>query len=619
MFFHRFALSPVRLLATSAMALLAFAAPVQADTRIEEDTTLSGSYLAGRSADLAYDMPTAIEYYEQVHQFDPGNQGLVERTLLLALASGQMDKADGLAAELLKLNPSNPAAGIAVAVNAIKAKEFPKALAALDALEPGELATMAAGLIKAWIQFEQGDTAAALATVSGLKGPAWYNIFATFHTALLLDAAGRSGEAVAAIKTLYKPTSREQEIVLGYVRIMARSGDRAEAQRALTAYGGDDPTNSALREMQQLINGPNIPPVASDAATGASEALFGLGAAIGLGDEPALSLAYFRMAGFLDPQHYANTMAIGATLQAIGRCQDASAIFAAVPPDTAWWSRAQIEIGTCQLATDHGDQAILDFKSVADRDPNDIEAVTALGDAYRDKENWQGAVDSYARALALKQGKGQKDWRLHYFRGIGYERLGQYDKAEADFNAALSIDDQQPQVLNYLGYMWVDRGIRLDDGLKLIKKAVSLSPDAGYIVDSLGWAEYRLGQYPDAVDTLERAVALSSSDPTMNDHLGDAYWQVGRMREAHYQWSHARDFKPDPELAAAIDQKLEHGLAGVRPGTITVGPGESLWDIATRALGDGHQYLRIYEANRDRISDPNVIEPGWELTLPNSK
>jgi Flp pilus assembly protein TadD len=94
----------------------------------------------------------------------------------------------------------------------------------------------------------------------------------------------------------------------------------------------------------------------------------------------------------------------------------------------------------------------------------------------------------------------------------------------------------------------------------MIKSAVDQRPDDGYIVDSLGWAYYRLGNFEEAVRYLERAVELRPEDPTINDHLGDAYWRVGRRLEARFQWSHARDLKPEPEELAKIEEKLRSGL-----------------------------------------------------------
>jgi Flp pilus assembly protein TadD len=96
--------------------------------------------------------------------------------------------------------------------------------------------------------------------------------------------------------------------------------------------------------------------------------------------------------------------------------------------------------------------------------------------------------------------------------------------------------------------------------MRMIRRAVDQRPDDGYIVDSLGWAFFRIGNYDEAVKNLERAVELKPEDPTINDHLGDAYWKVGRFLEASFQWSHARDLKPDEDDLKRIEAKLKSGL-----------------------------------------------------------
>jgi Flp pilus assembly protein TadD len=155
----------------------------------------------------------------------------------------------------------------------------------------------------------------------------------------------------------------------------------------------------------------------------------------------------------------------------------------------------------------------------------------------------------------------KSDWLFYYFRGICLERARQWGKAEADLQKALELFPEQPQVLNYLGYSWIDQGVKLDEAMTMIKRAVEQRPDDGYIVDSLGWAYYRLGNYEDAVKQLERAVELKPEDPTVNDHLGDVYWRIGRTQEARFQWSHARDLKPEPDELPKIEEKLKVGLA----------------------------------------------------------
>jgi Flp pilus assembly protein TadD len=159
----------------------------------------------------------------------------------------------------------------------------------------------------------------------------------------------------------------------------------------------------------------------------------------------------------------------------------------------------------------------------------------------------------------------RQHWTLFYFRGISHERAKQWPAAEKDFRKALDLNPDQPQVLNYLGYSWIDRGLNLDEGLLMIRKAVELRPKDGYIVDSLGWAFYKLGRYEEAAKELERAIELRPEDPVINDHLGDAYWRVGRQLEARFQWIHARDLKPEPEDLVKIEAKLKDGMKDEEP------------------------------------------------------
>ena len=169
-------------------------------------------------------------------------------------------------------------------------------------------------------------------------------------------------------------------------------------------------------------------------------------------------------------------------------------------------------------------------------------------------------AEVYSKGLATMPTLDKSAWTLLYFRGICFERSKQWPKAETDLKKALELFPDQPHVLNYLGYSWIDKGMNLDEGMRMITRAVEQRADDGYIVDSLGWAYFRIGKYDEAVKELDRAVELKPEDPTINDHLGDAYWKVGRVVEARFQWAHARDLNPDPEDLPLIQQKLKTGL-----------------------------------------------------------
>jgi Flp pilus assembly protein TadD len=223
-------------------------------------------------------------------------------------------------------------------------------------------------------------------------------------------------------------------------------------------------------------------------------------------------------------------------------------------------ANADIHIALLLDAVGKSDDALKNLRKIADAHPDNPEALSALADLLRNKKNYLEAADAYSRVIQASPPSEKGQWAVYYFRGICYERGKVWNKAEPDFKKALDLFPEQPLVLNYLGYSWVDQGVHLDEAFKMLRRAVELQPEDGYIVDSLGWAHYRLGHYDEAVKLLERAIELKPGDPTINDHLGDAYWQVGRKLDAQFQWNHARDLGPEPEDLPKILNKIAKGL-----------------------------------------------------------
>jgi tetratricopeptide (TPR) repeat protein len=232
-----------------------------------------------------------------------------------------------------------------------------------------------------------------------------------------------------------------------------------------------------------------------------------------------------------------------------------------VPASSPLKRNAQIQLATDLDAADRSDEAIKILKGVTSDDPKDLEAIMALGNVERGRKKFADCAETYSKGIdALPDATDKSNTVYYYYRGICEERSKQWPKAEADMKKALELQPDQPHVLNYLGYSWIDQGTNLDEGMKMIKRAVDQRPDDGYIVDSLGWAYFRIGNYEEAVKNLERAIDLKPEDPTINDHLGDAYWRVGRTLEAKFQWAHARDLKPEPDDLPKIEAKIANGL-----------------------------------------------------------
>jgi Flp pilus assembly protein TadD len=248
-------------------------------------------------------------------------------------------------------------------------------------------------------------------------------------------------------------------------------------------------------------------------------------------------------------------------LSAQNKPEASLAVLAEIPPSSPYSWSARLRIAANLEMLNRTDEAITQLKEMSEEAPRRASAAMQLGDLLRAKKRFAEAVEAYDEAMRRLTAAGIPErWSLFYSRGIALERSGQWKPSEADLLHALELKPDQPLVLNYLGYSWIDRGENLDRGLKMIEKAVELRPEDGYIVDSLGWAHYRLGDYPSAVQYLEKAIELVPEDPTINDHLGDAYWQSGRATEARFQWRRALQFGPEANEIKPIEAKLDSGL-----------------------------------------------------------
>src|SRR5260221_14339682 len=210
---------------------------------------------------------------------------------------------------------------------------------------------------------------------------------------------------------------------------------------------------------------------------------------------------------------------------------------------------------------DRADEAQKHLEGLIKQHQDDQEAIMALGNVLRGHKKFAECANVYSKGIAAVPNPEKSNWVGYYFRGICYERVKQWPKAEADMKKALELSPDQPYVLNYLGYSWIDQGINLDEGMKMLKRATELRPDDGAVTDSVGWAHYRLGQFNDAVEWLERASEQKGDDATVVEHLGDAYWHVGRKREARFEWERALNQKPEKDRVSVLKDKLANGLS----------------------------------------------------------
>ena len=146
-------------------------------------------------------------------------------------------------------------------------------------------------------------------------------------------------------------------------------------------------------------------------------------------------------------------------------------------------------------------------------------------------------------------------------RGVAYERIGEWDKAEKDLLLSLEIDPDQAYVINYLAYSWIEKGVKIQKSLEMLKKANKLRSNDPYITDSLGWALFKLERYKESKDYLQLAVKLMPGDPIVNDHYGDVLWKNGKEIQARYYWNYVLSLEEtEDKLKKSIEVKLIKGI-----------------------------------------------------------
>ncbi|MBX6321804.1 MAG: tetratricopeptide repeat protein [Rhodospirillaceae bacterium] len=522
-----------------------------------------GSYLAGRFAQEVGDLGAATELIGLTLKNDPDNPELLQREFVLQLSEGRYDEALDIAHRLERIDDGVRSVGTFLSAEALKAGDYAAADDYATKVDPGGANRFVTPILKAWAQIGAGDLDGALAALKPLDRFEGFSALYYMQRGLIYDLGGKPLEAEQdLVKALAVAGDPPLRLVQALGNLYARTGRPDEARATYQRFLDQNPDSDLLEaDLAALQAGKPPAPLIGAARDGLGEAMFGLASVLVREQAADIALLFDRLALDLRPDFGLAQLLLGDILRQQQRLPEAIAAYRAVPAGTPYAWGARLSIADCLDQEGRTDEAEAMLRAMIDERPDRSDAATILGNLLRSKERFADAAAAYDVAVARLKEPRQRHWSLFYFRGIAYERSNQWPKAEADFKEALELEPDQPFVLNYLAYSWIEKGEHYDEALDMLRKAVDQRPNDGYIVDSLGWVLYRLGRYQEAVAQLERAVGLKPLDPVLNDHLGDAYWRVGRKREARFQWQRALQFKPEPDQVGLIAAKLAHGLA----------------------------------------------------------
>ncbi len=544
-------------------SVVALAAP-EALAAARTDAPTYSNFLSARQAGSELDFKQASRYYEASLADDPDNADILSEAFRYQASSGDIAEAAKLGRRLITVAPNDGLASFArivLMIDAIRRGHYDEATELTkkpDGKTNGNLVSL---LLNTWAQAGAGDTEGALASLKILKAGGAADVLSDYHTALILDLAGRNDEADVAYRKAMLDVGPSPRIVSAYGRFLERNGRVGDATVLYSKLADETALSPVVSEgLARLAKKRKPERLVSDARQGAAEAMFGVGSSLTDNSTFELAIIYLHSALYLRPDLDLATILLADRFETIRKYDEALTLYRAVSRSSPYYGIAGVQIAIDLARLKKYDDAVTALKQLTSSNPADVDAWTALGDVYRTMDRDTDATGAYTQALKATTTENAKTWPLYYSRAISEQQSNDWPAAEKDLQTALKLSPDEPDVLNNLGYSWVELRRNIPQALAMLEKARTLRPFDGYIIDSVGWAYYRLGKYDDAAKTLLNAVLLVPGDPTINEHLGDAYWRVGKKLDAQFQWNHALAFATDDKVKPLLQEKLRSGL-----------------------------------------------------------
>ena len=531
------------------------------------DGKLFADYLVGSYANYLDDADARAKYYARAYAQAQNDVTLGRRAATSALTAGNLGLARTLSREIQEVDKSEPMSRAILGAKEFTAGRLETANEYFERSTPDLTVQILMNLMKGWVAVDEGEPEKARGVFANIGGGGYFDALGKLQIANMEAALGNMDAAIENYDAVDEVGIAPIESALSRTRALSANGNIAGAKAFLDNFiteNGPFETGPIREYAEQLASGKpvadNLTPQ-QEASRAMTESAFGF---FLRNRAPDAAEVFLQMALTLDKDHDKARLWLGSILENNERYDEALEQFAMIKGDSPYIVSAKLSESNVYFAQEQDEKA-LEILEAANEEYQSFVTRESLGRARLIREKYEEALPIYFDLVeSMTEEEIMANPEPLYFRGICYERTKQWDKAEADFKKVLAIEPDDADALNYLGYTWVDRNENLNEAFEMIRKAVKLEPRSGAIVDSLGWAHYKLGQYGEAKVHLERAVELSPSSATIIDHLGDVYWKLGRFREAGYQWERALEFDPTDDEKARIDAKLKGGLEAAK-------------------------------------------------------
>ena len=534
-----------------------FAAPTQ-DDKIAAQDSVFGAYLAARIAHMRQDFTTAAKYYQKVLQKDADNTKVNHSIYAILASLGHIDQAAPYAQKEIENSSEKTMAPLILAIKNFAAGEYDEALKQMDSLDEEIYTTIVGPLFDAWAYAAQNNENEAINSLNKLLNDPQLLSTKIFHGAMIYDYLGKTQAADELYSQLVVnyPTDVTYRILEVITNFYVRHGRKDLAHQIAQRYHDNSVLSVLLKDIDRQIDETKTddPAIINTPQKGLAEAMFNIGTIFRSASGGAqLAQSYVAAATFLNPQYEVSKLALANILEELNLLKEANRYYAKISPKSASYFVARMKIIENLNTLKEYDKAEENLKKLLKDYPDNAQLLTDLGNIAASMGKHQEAIDIYQKALNVMPKNDGMTWPIYYALAVSYDKIGQKADAEKNLLEALELSNRDAGVLNYLGYSWLSAEKNIDLAVQMIMEAYQKTPYEGHVIDSLGWACYKLGLYDKAIEYLEQAADMNSGNAVINDHLGDAYWFGGRKNEAVFQWKHAMVLKED---ADAIDKKV---------------------------------------------------------------
>ena len=536
---------PMMFIMTLCMTLAAMTLPARAE--------VAGAYLAGQHALRHDDNLQAADYLSEVLALDPDNDRLRQALVLVSAMSGDIEAAAVHAEPLVAKGVDDEVLHLVTMLRDIRMAEFEQAEASL-AQVPNLLTRL---LVGAWLEAAQGDYEQALLNVAPLGDDSAEDLLRRYMTGSLMFMQGRFDEAMAQFAEVVRfPSGLRTRALLASAEVLRQQGARDLLKGFLKGHENDF---ARLRLAEDKFGNPQLPAILPRLPVdGVAESFRAMALLLSREDTAQRVMLFDRASLYLRADQPELQLELALALMDL-EARDVAGDEAELilqdltnDPHYGWLASTELAFMEAEAGRLDGARAIM--QPLVEDNVVGARASRHLADILRQEEEFVEAVDYYKIA---EQGLNNPDWRFYFTKGIALEQSQNWAEAEQAFQKSLTLNPGEPVVMNYLAYSWIDRDINLEQALEMVAEAADKRPQDGYIIDSLAWAHFKLGNFDEALRLMERAHELAPTDPTIAEHHGDVLEKLGHVREAVFMWKRALKRFEDDKDRNRVREKIE--------------------------------------------------------------